>query len=346
MTDSIALSQLGWKLFFQQQLTLEEWEHNTPARVAAQHRASIELLTEHGKQNLALTPGITDLTVGDWLLLDSEGRLQRVLERLSLFSRKAAGSKVDVQLIAANIDTVFVVCSLNDNFNLNRIERYLALAHEAGVEPVVVLTKADLCDDPQALTAQVQALDPMLMIAAVNGLDADSVKTLEVYCGSGKTVAFLGSSGVGKSTLINTLLGQEAQSTGAIREQDGKGRHTTTGRSMHLMAAGGLLLDTPGMRELQLAGVEQGIEDTFSEISELAAQCRFSDCQHQGEPGCAVRAAIETGELDQRRLTNYLKLMREQALNNATIAEKRAKDRNLGRFYKTVQSEARRRKQN
>lgn len=336
MDNQLTLAQLGWKPFFQQQLTLEEWEAYFVARVVGLERSVIHLLSTRGKQTLPVTPSMPDITVGDWLMLEDEDRFLRLFDRYSLFSRKAAGTKVTTQLIAANIDTVFIVCSMNQDFNLNRIERYLALAKEAGVTPVIVLTKLDCCDNPQELIDKTQSLDPLLDVVAVNSLDADSVSHLRTWCGSGNTVAFLGSSGVGKSTIINTLLGIEIQRTSAIREDDDKGRHTTTRRSLHLIPGGGLLLDTPGMRELQLADCEQGVEETFSEIVELATQCKFSDCSHQGEPGCAVRAAIESGRLDERRLSNYLKLMREQAFNSATLAEKRARDRELGRYYRSV----------
>ena len=342
--SSISVSQLGWRAFFQQQLTLEEWGDHIPARVIEHHRSTVTVMTDQGNQALPLLPNMPALTVGDWILLTDNGQFHRELQRLSVFSRKAAGSKVQEQLIAANVDTVFVVCSVNRDFNLNRIERYLVLASEAGVEPVVVLTKADCCDDPDDYKCQVQSLDPFLMVETVNSLDPDSVSVLEAWCGTGKTVAFMGSSGVGKSTLINTLLGHSSQSTGSVREDDSKGRHTTTSRSLHLMTAGGLLLDTPGMRELQLADCGQGVEDTFSEISELTQQCQFSDCQHEGEPGCAIRAAIDNGMIDQRRLKNYQKLMREQAMNSASLAEKRARDRSLSRMYRSVQTESRRRK--
>ena len=208
MTNIYSLPQLGWQPFFQQQLTLDEWEHLTIARIVALERSEIHVLTINGKKSLLITPEMPATTVGDWILLDSNGKYHRTLERLSLFSRKAAGTKVKTQLIAANIDTVFVVCSLNQDFNLNRIERYLVLANEAGVEPVVVLTKVDCCDTPQDYVKQVQVANPLLDVVTVNSLDPDSVIKLEAWCDVGKTVALLGSSGVGKSTLINTLSGK------------------------------------------------------------------------------------------------------------------------------------------
>ena len=233
MTVTYSLSQLGWLPFFQQQLTLEEWDACSPARVVAQHRSHIELMSEQGKHHLALTMDMPSFSTGDWVLLDSLGIFLRLLERQSLFARKASGTKVASQLIAANIDTVFVTCSLNDNFNLNRIERYLALAKEAGAEVVVVLTKSDICEDPLNWVRQVQSLDPLLMVEAVSGLDSSTATTLAPWCQTGKTIALLGSSGVGKSTLVNLLLGRSAQQTSTIRDADGKGRHTTTARSMH-----------------------------------------------------------------------------------------------------------------
>jgi ribosome biogenesis GTPase len=266
------------------------------------------------------------------------------LERQSLFRRKAAGTKVGEQLIAANVDTLFIVSSLNEDFNLNRIERYLSLANEAQTEPVIILSKADLCDDVESLCRQVQALDPLLMVESINCLDADEISKLEPWCGTGKTVALMGSSGVGKSTLLNTLLGGAVQQTSAIREDDSKGRHTTTGRSLHPMPHGGLLLDTPGMRELQLADCDEGVTATFSEITSLAEQCRFGNCQHDGEPGCAVQEAISRGELEARRLSSFQKLMREQAFNSATLAEKRARDKSFGKLIKAHLSDKKGRK--
>jgi len=238
------------------------------------------------------------------------------------------------------VDTAFIVCSMNDDFNLNRIERYLALVNNAEAEPVVVLSKMDLCADPEGLSQQVQALDNMLCVVSVNSLSSDSVAALMPWCKAGKTIVLLGSSGAGKSTLGNCLLGEEHQSTAAIREDDAKGRHTTTRRSLLPMPGGAMILDTPGMRELQLADCEEGVASTFSDITELADHCRFGDCAHGNEPGCAVRVAIEVGDLDERRFLNYVKLLREQALNSASLAQRRASDKNLSRYYKRSQSEA------
>jgi ribosome biogenesis GTPase len=305
------------------------------ARVTAQHRNRLELLCEAGELGLDLHPGMPAITVGDWLLLTPDGQFQQLLERQSLFRRKAAGSKVAEQLIASNVDTLFIVTSLNEDFSLSRIERYLSLAHEANSEPVVILSKADLCDNPEAARRQVQALDPLLTVEPINCLDAGEIDRLRPWCGTGQTVALMGSSGVGKSTLVNTLLGGAVLDTAPIREDDGKGRHTTTRRSLHLTPLGGLLLDTPGMRELQLADCDQGITATFSDIALLSEQCRFGNCRHDSEPGCAVQNAIRRGELEARRLESYRKLMREQDFNRATLAEKRARDRSFGKMVKT-----------
>ncbi|NKF52762.1 ribosome small subunit-dependent GTPase A [Shewanella sp. WXL01] len=339
MLTSYSLAELGWRPYFQQQLSLAELESCSVARVSEQHRSQLQLLTEQGARSIQVTPNMPSICVGDWLLINDDGFV-RLLERATEFSRKAPGSKLAKQLIAANLDTVLVVMSLNHDFSLSRLERYLALINQTGARPVVVLTKADLCDDIYSYQSQVQALDPLLDVVCVNALDQSSVSALAIYCKTGQTLAVMGSSGVGKSTLLNSLQGEETLQTGSIREDDSKGRHTTTSRSLHVMAAGGLLLDTPGMRELQLSDVESGIATTFADIEALAQHCRFSDCSHQGEPGCAVTQAIESGELELRRLTNYLKLSREQALNAASLAERRAKDKALGKMYRTIQGES------
>lgn len=335
------LTTLGWRSAFQQQLSLNELETDTPARIIAQHRSEYLLQSEQGEIHLPILHSMPPLTVGDWLLLDMQQQFVRELERFSLFSRKAAGHKNALQLIAANVDTVLIVSSLNHNFNLNRLERYLALAHEAQVEPLVVLSKADLCPNPEDYVQQVQKLDRHLVVEAINGLDAHSVNKLRPWCGVGQTLALLGSSGVGKSTLVNTLLGQARQHTGAVSAEQDKGRHTTTARSLHAIPMGALLLDTPGMRELQLSACEVGVAATFADINEWAQYCRFVDCQHENEPGCAVQTAIQAGELELRRLQNYRKLQREQAHNAASLAEKHAFFQKQGRLHKAIQEEHR-----
>ncbi|GHA39481.1 ribosome small subunit-dependent GTPase A [Photobacterium aphoticum] len=340
-----SLIDLGMRPFFQQQLSLEELEHCALGRVIELHKSEVVLLAGDEPLRFPLNPNHDPLCVGDWVVFNDE-RLVRGLERQSLFQRKAAGSANERQLIAANIDTVFIVSSLNDDFSLNRIERYLALAKETYVEPVIVLTKADLCADADAIRQQVQRLDALLSVHCVNALDSNDIDLLKGYCQRGKTLAFMGSSGVGKSTLVNGLLGHDAMETGSIREQDSKGRHTTTYRAIKWLPEGGLLMDTPGMRELQLSDAKDGIKLTFAEIESLAEQCRFSDCQHINEPGCAVLHAVETGALSARRLDNFQKLLREDAHNSATLAQKRAKDKSFQKMINSVQEQARAMKKN
>ena len=338
-----SLPKLGWSHFFQQQLSLEEWESLAPVRVLAVHRTSVDVTGEHGRRNIGLPShwhqhDAEDLpTVGDWLLVDVFGyQPQRLLERKSLIRRRAAGNASKVQLIAANVDTLFIVTSCNRDFNPSRLERYLALALESRVEPVVVLTKADLADDVSDFQRRAMELRPDLAVEALNALDACSVEPLSLWCGSGQTVALVGSSGVGKSTLINTLCGAAGQETAAIREADARGRHTTTSRSLHFLPQGGVLIDTPGLRELQLSACRDGVALLFGDIEELAQGCRFNDCRHQSEAGCAVKAAVAAGDLDPRRLTNYLKLMAEQERNAETIAERRRRERSFGKLCKSV----------
>ncbi|ASP39446.1 ribosome small subunit-dependent GTPase A [Bacterioplanes sanyensis] len=332
---TFSLANLGWQAFFQQQLSLHEWEITQPVRLIGQQRDQWRVMGEQGELLLQAVPDWQPC-VGDWLLLQ-QGRPERLLERQSLFQRSRPGKDSRTQLIAANVDTALLVMALNHDFNLNRLERYLALVHEAGVQPVVVLTRADQSDAIVEHVAQVQRLDTSMPVLAFNALDADDVRQqLHAWCATGQTLALLGSSGVGKSTIANALSDSAGQLTSGIRDDDSKGRHTTTSRSLLPLASGAWLMDTPGMRELQLTQCQAGLSSTFSDVEQLAAQCRFSDCGHGSEPGCAVREAIEAGELELRRWQNYLKLQREEARNSASLAQRRASAREFARHAKTI----------
>lgn len=342
---SFSLAQLGWQTFFQQQLTLQEAEFACPARVIEIHRSHVDLLSEQGQHRLLPVGRLPPLAVGDWLLLDEQQFPIRLLDRYSCLRRQASGSRTEEQLIAANATVAFVVSSLNQDFSVSRLERYLVLIQDAGIDAVVVLSKADLCEDVAPYIKQVERLGRSLCVEALDLRDPQSVSGLSSWCSEGNTLVVLGSSGVGKSTLINALLGSQQQATGGIREADGKGRHTTTRRSLFRLPSGGWAIDTPGMRELQLPDAEQGLSLAFADIESLAQQCRFSDCSHVSEPGCAVQLAIQNGELSERRLLNFQKLCREQAKLQATVAERRANDRELGKLYKRIQGEKRSRRE-
>ncbi len=340
-----SLPQLGWSHFFQQQLDLDEWESTLPCRVTAVHGQLIDVLSNQGHHQLSLPGSWQQLdsielpTVGDWLLVE-RGTLkpQRLLQRTSLFRRKAAGLEAKQQLIAANIDTLFIVTSCNQDFNPSRLERYLALAYDAEVQPIVVLTKTDLVDGVSPFITEARSLKHDLLVEAVNSLDHQSCEPLLTWCGPGQTVALTGSSGVGKSTLINTLCGHSDQATAAIREDNAKGRHTTTARSLHFLPEGGILIDNPGMRELQLANCEEGLADLFEEIEQMARNCKFNDCSHQSEHGCAVIKAVESGSLEPRRLASYLKLKAEQQRNSETISERRSREKGFKKMCRSAMS--------
>lgn len=338
-----SLKALGWKPVLQQQLTLEEYTDRVPARVSAVHKGSFVLMHEHGTTQLPRIhfKDLPPLTVGDWCLLTPElDKPSRMLERTSLIQRKAAGEETAVQLMAANVDILLIVSSCNADFNLSRLERYLALAFESGVLPVVVLTKIDLCESPDDYREQLTGLHRDLNVELVNALDPATLTGIKAYCESGTTLAMVGSSGVGKSSIANAL-GVTDQATAPIREQDAKGRHTTTVRSLHATVNECVLIDMPGMREIQLAGCESGVEELFDDLQGFG-DCRFQDCSHTSEPGCALLAAVEKGEIGQRRLDSYHKLMREQEHNSESIAQRHERMRKLGKLYKSVQSEKRR----
>jgi ribosome biogenesis GTPase len=318
------LARYGWDDFFAARFQEYAGQGYTPGRVALEYSqfyrvytASGEMLAEmagrlkHEAASRAELPA-----VGDWVALrtiepEDKAVIHAVLPRRSKFMRKTKGSKTEEQIVGANIDTVFLVTSLNQDFNPRRLERYLAVAWDSGAHPVILLTKTDLCEDVETKIAEMEAVAVGAPVHAVCAIKGAGLDQLQPYFVAGRTVALIGSSGVGKSTLINRLLGEERQKVKEIREHDDRGQHATRHRELILMPSGALVLDTPGMRELQLWDVEEGVETTFEDIEELALQCYFSDCQHRSEPRCAVQAALEDGLLDQARLENYLKLQAE-----------------------------------
>ncbi len=342
------LAQLGWTPFFQQQLAALDASGLVPARVVEIQRTHVVLVHAGGTLDAPLGGRWFQLdaearpAVGDWVLVDlADGNVVHCLERASVLKRMGAGA-TGIQVIAANVDVLFLVTSCNADFNPRRLERYLALALESGVVPVVVLTKADLTDQADDFAARARELRPGLVVELVNALDVETLECLKPWCEPGRTIALLGSSGVGKSTLVNSLSGTRTALTAAIREDDAKGRHTTTTRSLHRLPSGALLLDSPGMRELAIADAEQGVAAMFEDIDALAMSCRFGDCGHTSEPGCAVQQAIADGALDGDRLSSYRKLKREETYNRETVAERHARSRAFGKMTRASQTRKRR----
>ena len=319
------LHVLGWNDFFQTHWNAHAGKGLQPARVVEEQKEAYRVLGEFGEIAAEITGRFRHKAgdrsefpvVGDWVVVDAtpsdgKGRVHEILPRRSKLSRKAAGARAVEQVLVSNVDVAFVVMSLNADLNPRRLERYLGTIWEGGALPVVLLSKADLCADRQSAAEGIEGRSPGVGIHMLSSRTGEGLNALEAYTRPGKTVVFLGSSGVGKSTLINRLLGSEEQKTLEIRDGDDRGRHATTYRRLFVLPGGGLLIDTPGMRELQLWGSDSELEDTFDEIGELSVQCRFNNCGHDTEPGCAVLEAIARGTLAQDRLLNYRKLKREQ----------------------------------
>jgi ribosome biogenesis GTPase len=338
---SEVLQKLGLVPFFTQQIAGTNALENRLGRVTSLQRSESTVICAGGKQlaklstTLQRATAVDRPTVGDWVVLDASlSKIERVLERKSLFKRIAAGSGTEIQPIAANIDTLFVLTSCNEEFKESRLERYLAMCGEAGAMAVIVLTKIDLVDDAETYVRRARGVQAGVPVETVNALDPATLDGVRAWIDDHSTIALVGSSGVGKSTLLNALAENPLAATSGIREQDSKGRHTTTHRELHQLPGGGLLIDVPGMRELRVADIEHSIGTVFEDIELLAMRCQFTDCKHEAEPGCAVLEAIEENSLERRRLVSYQKLRRENALAKATLAEKRARDRGFGKMIK------------
>lgn len=315
------INEYGWNEFFEAQWNEQATDGMFPGRITADFGQQLKLITENGEllvnRPLQKNDSRFLLAVGDWVGLEqlssSDVLIRFVLSRKTKFSRAAAGIETREQIVAANADTVFLIQSLNKDFNMKRLERYLIAAWDSGAVPVIVLTKSDCCEDIADKLSIVYGTAPGVEVHAVSAVTGQGIEEIRKYFGQGKTVALLGSSGVGKSTLVNTLAGVELLKTQEIRHDDSKGRHTTTHRELFLLPSGGVILDTPGMRTLALWDAETGMDKMFGDIEELVTLCRFHDCQHQNEPGCAVREALEAGRLEQPRWESWRKLQKELA---------------------------------
>ncbi len=330
----MTLASLGWSHHFMVQL---DDDSGTPARISAIARDRVFALSPEGVMTLITPPDQSTGTfaVGDWVLTDGT-RVLRLLDRQTLLQRRAAGSEDRRQLLAANVDTLGIVTSCNADFNPARLERYLAMAQSAGCLPLVILTKGDLAEDPSSYARTAEQLSPLVVSVIVDARAPEAATQLAPWTKPGQTLALMGSSGVGKTTLTNTLTGGDAAVQG-IREDDAKGRHTTTARSLVPVAGGGWLIDTPGIREVGLSDAAEGIAEVFSDIEDLAATCRFRDCAHASEPGCAVQAAVAAGTLEPDRLLRWQKLLREDSYSAETPYQTRARNKATARLHASIQ---------
>lgn len=351
------LSELGWSPFFESYF--EEYRGNgycamrvirvNRGMYVASNGVSDYSCEVTGKFSFQSGGKGSFPTVGDWVVTskvtnEPKAMIHAILPRKSAFSRKVAGQISDEQVVAANIDTVFIVAGLDQNFNLRRIERTLSLAWESGAVPVVLLNKCDLCQDSDMKKSQVDSIAFGVDVFILSAKQQRGLDILKNYITPGKTVAFIGSSGVGKSTIINTLLGTDRLEVNEVSELGSRGRHTTTFRELILLPGGGMVIDTPGMREIQVWGDESALEHTFGDIEDLSLNCRFNDCSHEREPGCAVQEAIKNGSLDSKRLESYLKLKREFAYlcDRQTMkanAIEKARWKNIRKYVKKIKKD-------
>ena len=328
-----------------------EYHTLTPARVILQEKDLYRIVTAHGEQPAVVSgkfryeaQTVSEYpAVGDFVMVEHAGEdgnavIQAILPRKSVFTRRAAGTANREQVVAANIDTVFICMSLNNDFNVRRLERYLSVAWDSGASPVIILTKADLCADLDQRLREVESVALGVEVVVTSSLSENGTDALKPYLKEGKTASFIGSSGVGKSTLINRFMGNDKLATNGLRNDD-KGRHTTTHRELVLMENGALVIDTPGMRELGMWGADSGIDTTFADIEALALGCKFKNCTHTSEPGCAIRAAIEDGSLSEERYRSYTKLSAENAYaedSESYLAAKSKKFKEIAKYQKSI----------
>ena len=348
------LKLLGWREFFESAFQPYREQGHFAGRVVLEERGAYRLYTEEGELSVRVrgklrfdSESAADFpAVGDWVSLfkrerDGLAQIHAVLPRRSKFSRKAAGANAEEQVVAANVDTVFLVQGLDHDFNLRRLERYLVAAFESNASPVVVLNKTDLCEDVVKKIAQAESVTPGTPVHAISSISGHGVGELDQYVLPGVTVAFLGSSGAGKSTLINRIVGEEIQKTAEVREHDSRGRHTTTHRELIVLKNGGLLIDTPGMRELQLWDAGGSLGEAFSDVESIAAACYFTNCRHQNEPGCAVREGLEDWSLDAARYESYVKLEREleyldSRMDTKLHLKRKSREKKIHRAFRSI----------
>ena len=350
------LTSLGWSEFFDRAFQPHRERGHFAGRVVLEERGAYRLYAEHGELSARVrgklrfdSESSADFPAGgDWVSLfrrerDGLAQIHAVLPRRSKFSRKAAGANSEEQVVAANVDTVFLVQGLDHDFNVRRLERYLVAAFESNAAPVVILSKADLCGDLDKKISEAESVAPGTPVHAISSVTGRGLDEIDRYVLRGVTVGFLGSSGAGKSTLINRIVGEEIQKTAEVREHDSRGRHTTTHRELIMLKAGGLLIDTPGMRELQLWDAGGSLGEAFSDVESIAAACHFTNCRHQNEPGCAVREALADGSLDAARYESYGKLERELEYLDSRMDERlnlkrKSREKKIHKAFRTIKN--------
>lgn len=348
----MSLIDFGWNEYFIAHFHSFKDKNFLPARVIRENKNNFNLICEFG-QTIGILPGRllkeSDETdrpvVGDWVVIDrfskdSNSVIQQILPRKTQVERKVPGVETKSQLIASNIDKIFIVSGLDDDFNINRIERYLSIVYDSGASPIIILNKSDLCENLDSVIEEISAIALGVPVISISALNADNIEMLEKHMSKAETIALIGSSGVGKSTLINQLLGEEKMKVNQVSNEKSKGRHTTTHRELIQLPNGSLLIDTPGMKVIKIWSDSETLGQSFSDIDELSKSCKFSDCTHKLEAGCAVLEAVENGELDERRYQNFLKLEREAAyLNMRKDQLGRHLERKKGKKFASIRRE-------